>query len=86
MALGEIMQADVPLVVLGHGGPLRIADSGLDPTNVRIVSPNGVKRTSRDIGRAVQSFLDDPRAKSSYLDVTSGPRALDEALARALKL
>jgi len=85
MALGELMQAGVPLVVLGHGGPLRIADSGLDPTSVRIVAPNGVRRTARDIGRAVAALLDEPpRRGPPVLDGRSGRRTLDEALARAL--
>ncbi len=87
MVLGEAMRAGLPLVVLGHGGPLRVADSGLDARLVRVVAPNGVKRTARDIGEAVETFLAHPPERGpSSLDGKSGGRALDEALARALAL
>lgn len=87
MALAEAMTLGAPIIVLGHGGALQLAQCSTDPSRTAIIKPTTLAATTRDLAAAMTQFSANPStAVGSYLDPADSAAALHQAIYDAIAM
>lgn len=84
--MAAAMRLGTPIVALSHGGVEAVLGYALDSERIEAVQPGSMDQTSRQLGEAMLSFVDNPPAECPpNLDQERAFEQLQGAFRRVLR-
>jgi glycosyltransferase involved in cell wall biosynthesis len=86
LALAEGLLSGTPVIVIGNGGPLALAEAATDRTRVQVIEPGDVETTERNLADAIdRAMVNAPVERTPMLDVDASIERLRQLFVLAIE-